>query len=227
MYPEDRVLVGVVNSLRDLKFARDDHWYRIPQQQLPNGVYAEYIALFLSGPVFKERSGGVHYFAAKRGVELAYRRDLLPQQPRHRRAHEVYYKVQLDALRDKQPPVLNPTRRRFAFVYTTWDRFVQAQTVADLYSAHDYYVDRLYHALRSRHVALTRTWDAQRRETGSAPQLRILCQNGTVIASVNQHEGQIFLDSGQPDDMILARILAAVTQQGGPALLNIPLEGEP
>lgn len=76
MYPEDRVLVGVVNTKRDFAFARDDHWYRIPQQRMPNGVHVEYIALFFSGAVFKEKSGGVHYFAQKRGVELAYRHQL-------------------------------------------------------------------------------------------------------------------------------------------------------
>ncbi|MFN8374591.1 MAG: hypothetical protein U0694_17145 [Anaerolineae bacterium] len=226
MYPEDRVLVGVINTKRDLAFARDEHWYRIPQRRMPNGIHVEYVAFFLSGGVFKEKSGGVHYFAPKRGVELAYRRQLVIQQPDHPRANDTYYKIQLDELREKNPPILNPTRRTVAFVYTTWDRFVHAQTLADLYSPADYYVDRIYHALRNRSLQPTRVWDAQKRETGFAPQVRVLCQRGAVIASVDQHEGNIYLDVTQPDDSILAAIFAEIARQGGPVMLNIPLEGE-
>ncbi len=226
MYPEDRVLVGVINTRRDLNFAQNERWYRIPQARMPNGVHVEYIAFFLSGAVFKEKSGGIHYFAQKRGVELAYRRQLVTQQPDHPRANDVYYKLQLGELREKSPPVLNPTHRTIAFVYSTWDRFVHARTIADLYSPADYYVDRIYHALRNRHVSATRVWDAQKRETGFAPQLRILCQKGTVVASVDQNEGNIYLDGQKPDDTILAQIYAEIAKQGGPVMVNIPLEGE-
>ena len=31
MLPEDSVLVGVINRKRDLVYALDQHWYRIPQ----------------------------------------------------------------------------------------------------------------------------------------------------------------------------------------------------
>lgn len=226
MYPEDRVLVGVLNTKRDFGFAQNDRWYRIPQARMPNGVHVEYVAFFFSGAVFKEKSGGIHFFARQRGVELAYRRDLVTQQPDHPRSNEVYYKVQLAQLREKTPPVLNPTRRTIAFIYTTWDRFVHAQTVSDLYSTADYHVDRIYHALRNHSVPATRIWEAQKRETGVAPQVRILCQKGTVVASVAQNEGNIYLDNQKPDDTILAQIYAAIAQQGGPVMVNIPLEGE-
>jgi hypothetical protein len=226
MYPEDRVLVGVMNTKRDFSFAKDNSWYRIPQKRMPNGIHVEYIAFFLSGAVFKEKSGGIHYFAQKRGVELAYRHQLVTNQPNHQRANEVYFKVQLGELREKSPPITNLTHRTIAFVYSTWDRFVHARTIADLYSPADYYVDRIYHALRNRELQPLRIWEAQKRETGYAPQLRILCQKGTVVASVEQNEGNIYLDSHQPDDSILATIYAAIARNGGPVMINIPLEGD-
>jgi hypothetical protein len=226
MFPEDRVLVGVINTKRDLAFARDEHWYRIPQARMPNGAQVEYLAFFLSGSVFKDKSGGIHYFAQRRGTELLYRRQLVTQQPNHPRANEIYYKLQLGELREKLPPILNPTRRTIAFVYTTWDRFVHARAISDLYSSTDYYVDRIYHALRNRNLQPLRIWEAQKRETGFAPQLRILCQKGTVVASTDQHEGNIYLDSQTPDDTILAKIYAAIAAEGGPVFINIPLEGD-
>lgn len=224
MFPEDRVLVGVVNRKRDLAYARDEHWYRIPQTRMPRGVNAEYIALFLSGAVFKERSGGVHYYAERKGLELVYRRDLLPNQANHPRAGEVYYKVQIGDLIEKVPPILNPTGRVITFIHTTWDRFVHAREITDLYSTADYFVDRIYHALRSTGLTPERIWQAEYREAGRASELRILCEKGTVTASTDRGDGLVHLDDTQEEDKILAAIKAEIARQGGPVFISIPVE---
>jgi hypothetical protein len=223
MYPEDRVLVGVINRKRDFEHARRDHWYRIPQERLPRGVNAEYIAFYFSR-AFKERNGGIHFFAERRGLELAYRHDLLPEEANHPRADGVYYKVQLDDLIEKNPPVLNPTRRVVTFIYTTWDRFVNANTISDLYSKADYFVDRVFYALRNHGIQAERTWEAEYRS--QPPQLRILCQNGTFNASTEPSNGVFYLDDTQPEDSILAAIRAEIARQGGPLTIGIPVEHE-
>ena len=223
MFPEDRVLVGVVNRKRDLVYARDEHWYRVPQARMPRGINAEYIALFLSGAVFKERRGGIHYYAERKGFELARRRDLLPKEANHARAEDVYYQVQLGELVEKTPPVLNPTRRSLTFIYTTWDRFVHARQISDLYSTSDYYVDRIYHALRSTGLTAERTWQAEYRDAGRA-ELRILCEKGTVVASTNRTDGSLYLDDSQEDDKILTALKAEIARQGGPVFISLPIE---
>jgi hypothetical protein len=223
MFPEDRVLVGVINRKRDLAYARDEHWYRIPQKRLPRGVNAEYIALFLSGAVSKERSGGIHYYAERTGLELVYRSDLLPKEANHPRAGDVYYKVQLGELREKQPPILNSSGRVITFIHTTWDRFVHAREISDLYSTPDYFVDRIYHALRSTGLTPERVWQAEYREAGRA-ELRILCEKGTVVASTEHGEGLVYLDETEEEDKILAAIKAEIARQGGPVFVSIPVE---
>lgn len=228
MFPEDRVLVGVINRKGDLNLLLKEYWYRIPQGRMPRGVNVEYVAFFLSGSVFKERSGGIHYFARRTGVELDYRRNLLPKEANHPRAGNIYYKVQFEDVREKLPPVLNPSHRAIAFIQTTWDRFVHASQISDLYSTADYYVDRIYHALRSTGIHSDRYWDAERKDTGLAPQLRILCQTGTVIASTerdgDEGEGTIFIDANEPEDAILAQIRANIARKGGPVTINVPFD---
>ncbi len=147
MYADDRVLVGVLNRRIDFEIARRQKWYRIPQKQLPRGLNAEYIAFFLSGKTFRERSGTVAYFARITGLELARRSDLLPGE--EKRAEDIYYKVQFRDLIQKDPPIANYPARSISFIRTTWDRFISAETIVDLFSAADYYVDRIYHALRN------------------------------------------------------------------------------
>lgn len=225
MYPEDRVLVGVIKTKRDLTFAREQHWYRIPQEQMTRGIYAEYIAFFLSGTVFKEQSGSIAYYARRGGVELARRRDLIPTQPNHKRADNVYYKVGLEEFQVKTPPITNPTHRSISFIHTTWDRFVNAREIADLYSTADYFVDRIYHALKSPQIRIQRFWEANQKTTGYAPQLRILCQKGEVIASTDKDDGNIYLDINKGEDEILAEIKAAIASKDGPVMMPIFYDG--
>jgi len=221
VFPEDRVLVGVINRKRDLDIARGEGWYRIPQAKMPRGVNAECIAFFLSR-AFKERNGSICYYAERRGLELAYRHDLLPKEANHARADEVYYKVQLGELLEKDPPVLNPTRRSISFIYTTWDRFVTARQISDLYSQADYFVDRIFHALRNVGIISEHIWGAEYRNT--PPSLRVLCQKGEITASTGIGNGNFYLDDSQPEDEILAKIRAEIARQGGPVIMNIPLE---
>jgi hypothetical protein len=142
MYPEDRVLVGVINRRKDFAAARDHGWYRIPVASAPKHIDSEYLAFFFSRS-FKEKNGGIHYYAKRTGHELVRRRDLLPDEADHANAEQWYYRIALGPLQAKIPPILNPTNRPIAFIFTTWDRFVAAEAIADLYSTADFYAERV------------------------------------------------------------------------------------
>lgn len=144
MYPEDRVLIGVINRQRDFISLRDQHWYRIPFSAGVD-VHVDVVAFFMSRS-FKALNGGIYYYAERRGVELAHRCDLIPDEPNHKRAYEVYYKVQVGMLIEKTPPILNTTRRVVSFIVTTWDRFEVASQIDDLYSLDEAFVERLERA---------------------------------------------------------------------------------
>jgi hypothetical protein len=227
MYPEDRVLVGVINRKRDFELARREHWYRIPRDRAPRSIDAEYIADYFSRS-FKAQNGGIHYYATRTGHELVRRRDLLPSESEHKRADRLYYKIQLGDLQEKRPPILNPTRRPIAFIYTTWDRFITATTIADLYSKDDWFVERVYSALREIGITPDRRWQdedpAQR-----VAELRIACQNGIVTATTGLAaiEGALNLSPGDWEADVNAAteaIRAAVEAMGGPVFVDIPPE---
>src|SRR5690606_37525144 len=80
------------------------------------------------------------------------RRFLLPDEPDHRSADQLYYKVVFDSLIEKHPPIVNNTKRTVTFIYTTWDRFSHARVIGDLYSQSDAFVARTEHGLRAGHV---------------------------------------------------------------------------
>jgi hypothetical protein len=228
VYPEDRVLVGVINRKRDLDLLQREHWYRVPQARTPKGIYAEYVAFFLSR-AFKELNGGIYYYARRTGVELVRRRGLIPAEAAHPRADAVYYKLQLAEIRRKDPPVLNPSRRAISFIYTTWDRFTAARVIDDLYSDADQFVDRVFNALERQGVRSERVWEASRSSDDGGAQIRIECDRGTIIASTGPpEEHRIPLPVSSDDDVIHASvetILEAIRASGGPMMVSLPIEG--
>jgi hypothetical protein len=142
MDADDRVLVGVIRRKRDVQLAASERWYRVPYARMPDGIEVEVLAFF--------HAGAVRWYAPVCGVELAYRRDLLPDEPDHPRAAEMYYRVALGGWSERTPPIPNDGRR-FAFIRTTWDRFAAAQSLADLTRSGAGFVNRAEVALGGRH----------------------------------------------------------------------------
>lgn len=242
MNPEDAVLVGVISRKRDFENARDQHWYRVPTKQSPNGITARYIALFFSSAkTFGEQASTISYYAEITGYELARRRDLLPDESPHARDDEEYYKIQFRELIERIPPIVNkPKPYRFAFIYTTWDRFEQAQHIRDLYSQVDYFVDRVFHALKQGGINPLRSWESGKMrskpeiEYPIGARIRVLCENGSVTASTNpadKREGEDFVylrpqDYLSEDDAKESahQIMEHVQRLGGAKMIDIPVE---
>ena len=122
--------------------------------------------------------------------------------------------------------MLNVSKRSVSFIYTTWDRFVAAREIADLYSKNDYFVDRIFHALRDfwlppRTLLGGRTHGNRARRASPHP-----LRKQRFVAGPEQQGNSMLMDEGQPDDTILAAIKAEIARRGGPVTVNIPLEGQ-
>lgn len=142
MAPEDSVLVGVINTRRDLDAVLRDCWYRVPVKQMSLPPADGYLAFYLSRTASVETGqSGIYWYAPLKGVELAYRYQLVGTKE-HPRAFDRYYRLAIGAPIRKEPPILNSDGRAIAFINTTWDRFCAASVLADLYSKAPIFVDR-------------------------------------------------------------------------------------
>ena len=179
MYPEDRVLVAYVPRPSDFEIIRTEGWYRIPQRHAPKGLSAEYLAFYF-GSQFGQEKWAIHYYARRSGDELVRRRDLLPDQPDHPRADDIYYKVQLEELQKLARPILSLRWRRITFVHTTWDRFQDASEINDLFIEGGPYVDRLYATLKERGIHAERNYRVDGDPAGHMVALSVPTRDGRV-----------------------------------------------
>ncbi|HVO43917.1 MAG TPA: hypothetical protein VMT34_14905 [Aggregatilineales bacterium] len=226
MYPEDRVLVGVINRKRDIDRLLAERWYRIPIVRAPRDIETEYFAFYLSTGM-KAKNGGIHYYARRKGHELVRRRDLLPAEAKHPRADQLYYKITFDEVHERIPPILNPTRRPISFLFTTWDRFLAAKTILDLYSKDDWFVERVIHMLKAMGIPAEQRWQDEDTAARLA-ELRVQCEQGIVRATVGEAaDGVIGLAAGEKDADVAASAAAieeAVKALGGSVYVDIPLD---
>jgi hypothetical protein len=133
IYPDDRVLVAIMNNKKDWQRVLDEGWYRIPVKHAPQGAPDFDFLAFYQTKVFDSDKWAIHYYAHIEGHELLTRKDLIPTEPNHKRANNWYYKLQLGPLQHKLPPIVSQNWRRITFIVTTGDRFEAAEEINDLF----------------------------------------------------------------------------------------------
>lgn len=141
------VLVAIMNNPRDFAIARDQHWYRIPLKKAPKrGVDAPILAFFQT-KAFPEEKWSINYYTHAVRWETVTRLQLLPDEVKHPRADELYYKVHLGELRRLPQPIVSTKWRRITFIVTHWGRLQQARDVGELLHG-SIWEERLWRALR-------------------------------------------------------------------------------
>jgi hypothetical protein len=224
VYPDDRVLIGVIKRKKDWEFAINEGWYRIPVRNMPNYTDVEYIGFFMSRGALqgdlKGQPSGIYYYAEVAGVELHYRHDLIPDEL-HKPNHQ-YYRLAIRDLKRAPNPILNPTNYVVSFIYTTGDRFQEATKIPDLYSNADHFVERIYHRLSAVYKGqVERFWSAQYRDQDFMTGIRI--SRGNVMDQVSDiPQITLSINANHDGDEVLAMVRQQLDQHTGPMIINIP-----
>jgi len=141
------VLVSLVSNPCDMAIVREEHWYRIPLAKAPRrGVNASILA-FYQTKAFGDEKWTIRYWAPTLSWEILPRRQLLPGQPDHPRANELYYKVSLGNLRSLPHPIASRNWHRITFIVTHWGRLESAYEINELLHG-SIWEERLWKALR-------------------------------------------------------------------------------
>jgi hypothetical protein len=170
-----------MNSRRDFAIARNERWYRIPRRHAPESTTETVVLAFYFTRVFGDEKWAIHYYAPVEGHELVRRRDLLPHQPDHPGADDPYYKLQLGRLMKRDEPIPSLRWRRITFIESTWDRFVAADEINDLYATG---TDGLYVTLKDENLHPEREFLFREGGTEYVVDMAIPCRQGTVCIAL-------------------------------------------
>lgn len=129
-------LVVLVNNRRDWQHVVNDGWYRIPLKHAPTPLAADFLAFFFT-KAFGQQAHQVCYYAPVLRYRTMTRRELLPDQGEHPRAHERYIRIDVGPVAALPRPIPSRSLRRVTFIPTSWERLCSANDVSALWQGDD------------------------------------------------------------------------------------------
>jgi hypothetical protein len=130
------MLVAIMNNQLDFTIARDRHWYRIPVQSVKKMIRnhwpPEWIS-FYHTKAFAEKAHSICYYARVIKVGEVKRWQLFPERPLDEKSDNLYYQVLIEPLQKLSKPIYSRRWRRIVFISTTWEKFINAVEINDLY----------------------------------------------------------------------------------------------
>ena len=154
------LLVSILNNRRDFKILSENLWYRIPvnsvEKWLRHRWPPKWIA-FYQTKIFKEEAYSVRYFSEISDIVTADRKTLFPKEPSNSKQNKIYYQIKIKPLQVLQHPIYSRRWRRITFISSTWEKFINASEINDLYDDSPL-EDRLWAELKRLEV------DAERQE---------------------------------------------------------------
>ena len=130
------VLIAILNNRADLEIARDQHWYRMPIDQVARlkqrKCWQPKWLAFYQTKVFGDEAHTVRYYAEVTAIREVYRWDLFPEEPRDAKSENRYCKLELGTLKKLSEPIISNKLRRILFIPTTWEKLLLAKEIGDL-----------------------------------------------------------------------------------------------
>lgn len=131
-------LIAVVTNDADLRRFAEEGWYRIPARAIGRTLAADAlpqlsaIALYQTGAITGGLPSAIELWGEVTEITSQLRRQILPNEPDHPAADELYHVVRVAAPQRLDRPIISRRPRRVTFIRTTREKLLHATEVNDL-----------------------------------------------------------------------------------------------
>lgn len=190
MSQRGELLIAIINNRLDFNLAREKHWYRIPvsskEKWLKERWPPRWLALYQT-KVFGREAYAINYYAKVLDIRQVFRWELFPNQPRNDKSNRRYYQLFLEPLRRLPNPISSRRRRRIVFIPTTWQKFVNAGEINDLYDESSL-EDRLWAVFKRLQIQAERQELVTIQERNYFLDFAIYCASGNIDVETDGDE---------------------------------------
>jgi len=130
------LLVAIMNDKRDFAIAEQQNWYRIPvgsARKWLKGRWPPHWIAFYQTKVFGPEAYSVRYYARIVEIRTVTRQQLFPSEPENPKSDRQYFQMIFTPLQKLPEPILSRRWRRIVFIPTTWQKFIRATEINDLF----------------------------------------------------------------------------------------------
>jgi very-short-patch-repair endonuclease len=181
------ITVAIINNHLDFNILTDHLWYRIPvssaEKWLKNRWPPQWLA-FYQTKLFGAEQHAVNYYGQVVDIQRKYRWELFPNQPNDERSRKQYYQIFLKSLERLPRPIISQRRRRLVFIPTTWQKFMQAKEINDLYDDSPL-EDMLWEAFKKHDIPAERQELVTVKGQNFMLDFAIYCANGKINVEAN------------------------------------------
>lgn len=176
------LLVAILNKQLDFAILRERNWYRIPvsgaQKWLKDRWPPQWIA-FYQTKTFGEEAHGIFYYGQVVDIKFVRRWQIFPDEPLNEKSNRAYYQVFIGSLLRLPKPIYSRRLRRIVFIPTTWNKFIQASEINDLFDESSL-EDKLWEELRRVHIPAERQELVEINKQRYFLDFAIYCTNGKI-----------------------------------------------
>ncbi len=182
MSKRGEVLVAIVNNKRDFAIIQNNNWYRIPvfsaEKWLKERWPPQWVA-FYQTKVFGDEAYAVRYYAQVLDIRKVRRWQLFPNKPPGKKDNYWYYQLILSPSKKLPKPILSRRWRRIIFIPTTWQKFINAVEINDLYDESPL-EDRLWAEFKRHNIPAERQEFITVKQQNYALDFAVYCAGGSI-----------------------------------------------
>ena len=176
---DELALVAIVPRKKDWEILEEKHWYRIPVKSAPEiAAKVKYLA-FYQPKIFVDEKYAVNYYVKVKDLKIVKRIELLPDEPKHVRAKESYYKFTISELKKLPHSIPSKKWRRIVFIPTTLNRLMNAKEINDFYHTNPV-EEKLYEVMKKEKVPAERQLFIREEKNWYCLDFGVFCKDGKI-----------------------------------------------
>lgn len=176
------MIVAIINNRRDFDILLTRHWYRIPidsvDKWLKKAWKPRWLAFYLT-KIFGNDAFSIRYYAEVSDIRQVFRYELFPYEPQNKKTDKRYYQILLGEIKRLPKSIPSRRRRRIIFIPTTWEKFISAEEINDLYDESPL-EDRLWTELKRLKIRAERQEFVRINDADYALDFAIYCKLGKL-----------------------------------------------
>jgi very-short-patch-repair endonuclease len=182
MSKHGEVLVAIINNKLDFAILRDQLWYRIPVSSVQKWIKERWPPKWLAfyqTIAFGAEKHAVNYFGEVLDIREVRRWQLFRNEPRDEKSNRLYYKISVKSIQPLPKPIYSRRYRRIIFIPTTWEKFVNASEINDLFDESSL-EDKLWSEFKQHNIQAERQEFVIARKNDYALDFAVYCAKGNI-----------------------------------------------
>lgn len=198
-YPPPDMLICLLREINDLSILKDQLWYRIPVNSASKNIDKYQYLSFYQPSTFKNQKWIIQYYGKIKEITKVMRKKLFPNEPINPKSDFIYNRIELSHLEILSKPIISLRGRRILFVPTTFEKFLHASELNDLFHGSPL-EDKLWNVFKEQELQAERQYFIQENDKHYYLDFAIFCNNSNIDVECNGDIWHIFKEKSVSDN---------------------------